>query len=82
VKTFKSSFELFQDYTEYSTIQGLIYVFFPYQTRLGKIFWSLVLVVMVGLGIYWCTTAYMAWITQPVLTTVTTTAYPINQVIF
>jgi hypothetical protein len=31
VKTFRSSKEIFLNYTEDSTIQGLIYVFFPYQ---------------------------------------------------
>ncbi len=30
-KTFDSGYELFLDYTEYSTIQGLIYIFFSYQ---------------------------------------------------
>lgn len=31
VKTFRSAKEIFLNYTEDSTIQGLIYVFFPYQ---------------------------------------------------
>jgi len=30
-KTFNSSSEIFLDYSEYSTIQGLIYIFFSYQ---------------------------------------------------
>jgi hypothetical protein len=32
------------------------------------------------LGLYWCTTAYLEWMNKPVLTTVTTTAYPVKQV--
>jgi len=31
---FRTSFEIFKDYTEYSTIQGLIYIFFDYQVFL------------------------------------------------
>jgi hypothetical protein len=30
-KTFKNGYEIFLDYSEYSTIQGLIYIFFSYQ---------------------------------------------------
>jgi hypothetical protein len=35
---------------------------------------------MLLLGGYWCTTAYQAWMDQPVLTTITTTALPVDQV--
>ncbi len=72
---------MFQDYTEYSTIQGLIYIFTPQQTTIGRIFWSVVLILMLMLGIYWCQEAYIAWKNQPVLTTVKTTAYPVYEVI-
>jgi hypothetical protein len=41
-KQFESSFDIIHDYSEYSTIQGLIYIFFNYQTLFGKIFWILV----------------------------------------
>ena len=79
-RTFNSSYEIFQDYTEYATIQGLIYIFFSYQSIFGKIFWSLTILLMVMLGLYWCTMAYLDWEQQPVLTTVTTTAFPVKLV--
>ncbi len=53
-KKFTSSSDIFLDYTEYSSIQGLIYIFFSYQTMIGKIFWTLVLLFMFSLGLYWC----------------------------
>jgi len=53
---------------------------FMLQFSLGKIFWGIVIVLMFLLGCYWCVTAYQAWMDQPVLTTITTTALPIEQV--
>ncbi len=78
--TFNSGYDIFLDYTEYSTIQGLIYIFFAYQTNFGKIFWSAAVLLLFSLGIYWCTQAYHDWRTNPVLTTITTTALSINEV--
>ncbi len=46
--------EMLVDYTEYSTIQGLIYIFFPYQTIFGKVFWTITILLMLALGFYWC----------------------------
>jgi hypothetical protein len=79
-KTFNSSFEILKDYSEYSTIQGLIYIFFSYQTTFGRIFWIVVVLLMLMLGLYWCIQAYQDWKDKPVLTTITTTTYPINKV--
>jgi hypothetical protein len=73
-------YDLFLDYTEYSTIQGLIYIFFSYQTILGRIFWSLILILMFTLGVIWCKQAYDNWKQNPVLTTITTTAFPSDEV--
>jgi len=79
-KTFNSSYEIVVDYSEYSTIQGLIYIFFSYQTLFGKIFWIIVILSMLALGLYWCIQAYLDWQKNPVLTTITTTAYSVKQV--
>ncbi len=73
--------QVFLDYTEYSTIQGLAYIFFSYQIFIGRVFWSLILTLLFTLGMYWCQQAYMDWTENPVLTTVTTTSYSINEVI-
>jgi hypothetical protein len=67
-------------YTEYSTIQGLIYIFFPYQTIFGKVFWTITILLMLALGFYWCYEAYQGWVGQPVLTTITTTGLPVEKV--
>ena len=79
-KTFNSATDIFLDYTEYSTIQGLIYIFFSYQTTLGKSFWSITLILMLMLGCYWCTEAYQNWSDHPVLTTIKTAGFPLEQV--
>jgi hypothetical protein len=77
---YKSGYEVFLDYTEYSTMQGLIYIFASYQTRFGKFFWSAALVLLFSLGIYWCAQTYQDWRENPVLTTITTTAFSTNEV--
>ena len=80
VRVFHSPKDIFLEYSEYSTIQGLIYIFFAYQTIVGKIFWTIVLLLMLALGLYWCIQAYLDWQDKPVLTTITTTAYSVNKV--
>ncbi len=72
---------LFLDYTQDSTVQGLGYVFLPNQTIIGRIFWAITVVFMFSLGVYWCQQAYLDWSDYPVLTTVTTTSFSINEVI-
>jgi len=79
-KKFNSFYELFLDYTEFSTIQGLKYIFVSYQTIIGKLFWSMVVLLMLLLGLYWCNQSYQGWKDNPVQTMVTTTSFSINEV--
>jgi hypothetical protein len=46
-------YEIVKDYSEYSTIQGVIYIFQSNQTQVGKFFWTIVIIGMVALGTYW-----------------------------
>jgi len=80
-KEFHSFYELFLNYTEFSTIQGLNYIFISHQTMIGRIFWTLTLILMFLLGFYWCNQSYQDWQNNPVQTTITTTSFPINEVI-
>jgi hypothetical protein len=50
------------------------------QTIVGKSFWSLTILFMVTLGMYWCTELYLNWDDQPVLTTITTAGLPVESV--
>ena len=50
--------DVIREYTEYSTIQGLIYLSLPKQTQGGKFFWSAVILGMLILGSYWSVEAY------------------------
>ena len=79
-RRFNSSYEIIQDFSDYASIQGIIYIFFSYQTIFGKMFWFLVIVAMLCLGIYWIVQAYVSWQDKPVLTSITTTAYSVKQV--
>ncbi len=79
---FNSSYEILAEYAEYSTIMGLIYLFFSYQTNFGRIFWIITVILMAILGLYWCIEAYIQWQERPVLTTIRTTAYAVESVSF
>ena len=78
----RETYDIVRDYSEYSTIQGVIYLFQSNQTKCGKMFWLLVVIGMLILGTYWSVTAYNDWISNPVLTTVKTSAFKIKNLEF
>jgi hypothetical protein len=43
---------IIQEYSEYSTVAGLVYIFMKDQKLPGKIFWTLIVTILVGAGIY------------------------------
>jgi hypothetical protein len=75
-------YNIIQEYSEYSTIQGVLYIFQTNQSQIGRIFWSLVIFAMLLLGTYWSVGAYSDWQATPVLTTVKTSALPIKNIEF
>jgi len=85
---FKSSslkiriYDMIQQYSECSTVAGIIYIFMPNQTTVTKIFWILVVVGMVTLGTSCSALLYFQWDKEPVTTNVLTTALPVNQIEF
>jgi disulfide bond formation protein DsbB len=64
---------MFQEYSEYSTIAGLLYIFMPDQTRPGKIFWTIFILLMIILGIYWSIYLLNSWNNSQVITSVAST---------
>jgi len=85
---FKSSslkiglYDMIQQYSECSTVAGIIYIFMPNQTTVGKIFWILVVAGMITLGTSWSVILYFQWENQPVTTNVLTAALPVDQIEF
>jgi hypothetical protein len=75
-------YKLVQDYSEYSTIQGIHYIFRLKQSEIGIFFWILVVLGMASLGMFWSIEAYNDWQDNLVLTTINTTAYPITNIEF
>ena len=73
--------ETIAEYSSASTVHGVAYVFEEGQHFLERVIWSLVVMVGVSLAIYWSVGAYLSWDEVPVLTTVATTALPIEEVI-
>jgi amiloride-sensitive sodium channel len=78
----KETYDIVKDYSEYSTIQGIVYIFQTNQTTFGKIFWISVVTFMVLLGGYWSVEAYNTWQDNPVITTIGTTAFPVKDLEF
>jgi len=78
----KEVYKLVQEYSEYSTIQGIHYIFRSKQSKIGIFFWILVVLGLSSLGMFWSIKAYNDWQDNLVLTTVNTTAYPITNIEF
>ena len=78
----KEMYNIIQDYSESSTIQGVVYIFQKNQTLYGKVFWLLVILGMLSLGTLWSVWAYQDWIDNPVMTTIKTSALPIKDISF
>ena len=72
-KTFSNPTNCMQEYSEISTIAGLVYIFMPDQRFAGRFFWTLLIILMLILGLYWSLFLYNNWDDNPVTTTVATT---------
>ena len=64
------------------SLQGLSYIFQSNQTIFGKVFWTFVVLSMLLLSTYWSYSMYAEWQLSPVLTTVTSTAFPVEEIEF
>ena len=76
----KGMFHIINDYSGYSTIQGLIYIFKTDQSLAGRLVWISIVAFMILLGAYWSLQSYADWKNNPVLTTVATMAYPVKAI--
>ena len=57
----KELYDTIQEYSEYSTVAGILYIFMPQQTTAGKLFWVFVILSMLALSIYWSAVLYFQW---------------------
>ncbi len=78
----KNVIGVIKEYSEYSSIAGLLYIFMPDQTIAGKLFWIIFIILMLVLGTYWSLSIYNDWDNQPVITTAASTALPVSNVEF
>jgi hypothetical protein len=47
---------IIQEYSDYSTIAGVLYIFSSSQSKAGRIYWIIWTSLLVGLGAYWSIT--------------------------
>jgi hypothetical protein len=74
--------ENLRNYSEISTIQGIVYIFQSGQSIIGRLFWILVVVLMTSLATYWSLQAYWEWEEFPVLTSLKTPALAVKEIEF
>jgi hypothetical protein len=79
VRKVKSVLECLHQHSSNLSIQGVSYIFQTHQSLIGRIFWSLVVSSTIMLASVWSYLMYQDWQVSPVLTTVTTTAHPVEQ---
>jgi len=82
LKTSKIVANSFIHYSKYTKIHGICYVFKSNSSHLRKGFWISVFLLMLVTAAEWSTNVYQGWKDQPVLTTLATTAFPVNLVEF
>ena len=78
----KEIVHIINEYSGYSTIQGIVYIFQTDQSLAGRLVWISNVASMILLGGYWSLQSYADWQNNPVLTTVATTAFPITAIEF
>ena len=67
-----------KEYSESSTVHGVGYIFASGQHVLERLLWVLVVLVGISLATFFSVEAYLAWGDFPVITSVSTTALPIE----
>jgi hypothetical protein len=60
----------FLDYSQVTTIGGLVYVFRKDYSIFKRLFWIMVIISMVVVGIYWSEQIFVSWKENQVLVTI------------
>ncbi len=71
MSTYREKLQTFiKDYSQVSTIGGLVHVFRQDFPLLKRLFWIIVIVFMVVVGIYWSEQIFVSWKENQVLVTI------------
>ena len=71
-------FQTIKSYGENSSVHGVGYIFKPNQQKGERLFWIFVVLIGVALATFFSVEAYVAWKDVPLITSVSTTALPIE----
>ncbi len=74
--------ESYVDFSENSTTHGVYYAFERDVKSVSHVFWVLICLGLCTLAIYFITVQFIEWRKNPVLTTVSTTGYPVSKLDF
>ena len=75
-------FKTLKEYASASTTHGIAYVFEDGRLMIERILWIIVVIIAIFIGLSLSISAYVNWQNNPVLTSVGTTAFPIEKVKF
>ena len=70
------------EYAAGSTTHGISYIFEKGRLILERVFWIIVVIIAVVFAVTWSFMAYEKWQEDPVLTTISTTGLPVQDVPF
>ena len=73
---------LLHKYVQTSTVAGLHYAFKPNQTLAGRFIWLTVIIILAFLGFWLSLENYYQWKNEPVVTTISSTGLPIEEIEF
>jgi len=70
------------DFSESATTHGVYYCFERSAKPISRLFWGLVVLVLLGIAIWLIVSAFITWKNDPMLTTVGTTGLPVTKLPF
>ena len=71
-----------QEYSEWSLVHGVAYVFATSLPRVDRVAWGLLVLAGLGLASYWSIASYNTWQEELTITTLKDAAMPINKIPF
>ena len=74
--------ETLVDYADLATMHGIYYVFERGVKWFSRLFWALCCAALFTVAVYWIVKAYLDWQADPILTSVSTTGFPIENITF
>ena len=71
-----------QEFSEWSTVHGISYIFSPSLPAADRLLWALLVLISLGLACYWSVASYNTWQEELTITTLKDAAMPVDRLPF